>query len=650
MNGLCQFLALHGGTLLLGSTGLLALGAAGIALVRSPIHRQRTGELTILALLIWLVLTCIPLPRFAVLERFGPRAPTLQTEGPVFSTPRVTQDSAEIDEIEPAHLLEGLSREPALPTLPPGVLVPKGNAPQAGADAVLETSIPPFFASAPNPGPPSDSASRAPWERQELFAIAYLIGAFGCMAWLMLGRLLLVLLVWSGTAPEPWLRRLVESLPNPARTGRVRLVISTHCRRAMSFGVWRPTIVLPGEACRPESSERLRHVLLHELAHVHKRDALGLGLFNLALPLVYWNPLYWWIRTPTRLTAELIADDWAAGHCDKEHYVRDLIALIKNYNRPRLRPLAGIGMFASRTQFYRRMKMLIERDKPLAAQCSKPWRVALSVLFLFTLALFTGTAGVRPSNAQASSEEPNIQASSENESQKSSEDAKAIIAKLRKERNALRKELQELKTLVEQVRKETKERLKQKEKETATYLTLAEKVITEREREQLDAEKQRSTLKLEIAKLKSHRAVTVKETDDLSSKARSGLFDFPQAQLEIVNLAITYADALETHALEAAKIARMRKFVETKVVTGSELQTAEIRFKAAERKTRMLRTIAEAALHAALQEAELLGEMLNATEAQYGAGKVGRSEVISIMIRQAQAKQRAEILGTIPKD
>ena len=90
--------------------------------------------------------------------------------------------------------------------------------------------------------------------------------------------------------------------------------------------------------------------------------------------------------------------------------------------------------------------MLIQRDKPLAAQCSKPWRVALAALLLFTLALFTGAAGVRPAQAQASTEI---------KFQESSEDAKAITAKLRKERDALRKELQELKTLVEQVRKET---------------------------------------------------------------------------------------------------------------------------------------------------------------------------------------------------
>jgi hypothetical protein len=45
-------------------TLLLAIGGLCLALVRSPAHRQRVGELTLAAVLGWLVLAAIPLPRW----------------------------------------------------------------------------------------------------------------------------------------------------------------------------------------------------------------------------------------------------------------------------------------------------------------------------------------------------------------------------------------------------------------------------------------------------------------------------------------------------------------------------------------------------------------------------------------------------------
>lgn len=77
---------------------------------------------------------------------------------------------------------------------------------------------------------------------------------------------------------------------------------------------------------------------------------------------------------------------------------------------------------------------------------------------------------------------------------------------------------------------------KLKKGQKSSYLMVAETAISKREQQQLDAEQQRAEFEQVIAKLKSHRAATVKAADDSSSKARSGLFDPPQAQLEIVNL------------------------------------------------------------------------------------------------------------------
>ncbi len=63
MSVLIQFLVGHSAMFLGGATCLLLVGAIAVLAVRTPIHRQRMGEMTILAVLVWLILACLPLPR-----------------------------------------------------------------------------------------------------------------------------------------------------------------------------------------------------------------------------------------------------------------------------------------------------------------------------------------------------------------------------------------------------------------------------------------------------------------------------------------------------------------------------------------------------------------------------------------------------------
>ena len=51
--------------LVLGATALLALGLAASLLLSSPHERHRAGAVTVVALLLWLGLALVPLPRFS---------------------------------------------------------------------------------------------------------------------------------------------------------------------------------------------------------------------------------------------------------------------------------------------------------------------------------------------------------------------------------------------------------------------------------------------------------------------------------------------------------------------------------------------------------------------------------------------------------
>src|SRR5450759_3870366 len=100
-------------------------------------------------------------------------------------------------------------------------------------------------------------------------------------------------------------------------------VLETTAGMPMTFGVLRPTVLMPEEA-RAWSGERRRVVLLHELAHVLRGDAVTHLLGRTALVLHWWNPLAWtmwreFLKERERATDDLVlragttASDYA-GH------------------------------------------------------------------------------------------------------------------------------------------------------------------------------------------------------------------------------------------------------------------------------------------------------------------------------------------------
>jgi len=378
MTKIVELLAEYGGFLALGSTLFLGLAILAIRFCREPVHRQRLGESAIGAALCWLVLTSVPLPRLDLfglgwttrIERVG-QEPTQGTSGE--SLPSVAGNRAAagdfLDQREsPAKSSAG--------TRPEGAVLSSHDLQPAK----------PYVA---------PTATQVPWQRG--LAALYLTGSAICLLWLATGHILLICSHCRASNPEPWLAAAYESLPVPGRLRRARLLVSRRCRRPIVYGLWRPRIVLPSGLCLPENVGQLRHVLLHELAHVWRGDAWGHLLFSLACPLLYCHPFYWWVRGEVQFARELVADDWAARFGAKESYVEELVHLMKS--RPLLVPSSmGVlgGYFYFRSQFFRRMTMLIRREEPLVTKPSKRWRIVAFSGFGAFLSAMVLSVGVPP--------------------------------------------------------------------------------------------------------------------------------------------------------------------------------------------------------------------------------------------------------------
>jgi beta-lactamase regulating signal transducer with metallopeptidase domain len=124
----------------------------------------------------------------------------------------------------------------------------------------------------------------------------------------------------------------------------------------MAWGIFRPVILLPKNSLTWPRA-RLQAVLLHELAHIRRRDCLT-QMLSLIACAVYWpNPLMWIGARALRCEAEISADDAViASGMKQSTYAGELVQLASEFRGRRA--LTGVAM-AAPTSLEARVKSVL---------------------------------------------------------------------------------------------------------------------------------------------------------------------------------------------------------------------------------------------------------------------------------------------------
>ncbi|MCP4570841.1 MAG: M56 family metallopeptidase [bacterium] len=113
----------------------------------------------------------------------------------------------------------------------------------------------------------------------------------------------------ASAALDPAFAHALSAAGRRLGLGRLpRMLISGEAVIPFTWGVLRPCIVLPA-AARDWSASRLELVLLHELAHIKRRDALTNAVSQLSIMLHWFNPLAWLVRSRLMDQQEQASDD-----------------------------------------------------------------------------------------------------------------------------------------------------------------------------------------------------------------------------------------------------------------------------------------------------------------------------------------------------
>jgi len=129
----------------------------------------------------------------------------------------------------------------------------------------------------------------------------------------------------------------------------------------LSFGILRPTILLPaGYYCELSDTE-LRAILLHEITHVRRRDPLRVLLIRLIESTFWFQPLVWIAGRRAEYFSEVVADDAVLeSGVDAGAYANLIVNLIEIGAAPK-RPLhLAAGIFSAPKMLVARIESLLD--------------------------------------------------------------------------------------------------------------------------------------------------------------------------------------------------------------------------------------------------------------------------------------------------
>ncbi len=272
-----------------------------------------------------------------------------------WSRPRVTPAA-----VAPTPAPRANLPAPIAPGRPNTEPVQPDAAPEVRSEATSRPALTP-----PSPTAPAVSVAAFPGKPMNwltLTAWAWLAGA-------------LVLTVRFGWLNQRFRRRLARYMPvsddsakelfdQCARSlgvkQRLVLIETEEVESPAVYGLWRKRLLLPDGLRDQLAPDELRHVLLHELAHIKRRDP-ELNWLLAVLQILHWfNPVLWFAFARMRADRELATDDLALAHTqppERTSYGETVLKVLEGLTQRRVLPgLVGIG--ESKAQMKERIRAI----------------------------------------------------------------------------------------------------------------------------------------------------------------------------------------------------------------------------------------------------------------------------------------------------
>jgi beta-lactamase regulating signal transducer with metallopeptidase domain/HEAT repeat protein len=248
-------------------------------------------------------------------------------------------------------------------------------------------------------------SERSPFD---YLAIAWLFGSVFLAARLAWSTVIVRRIVGRGQplSERSWTDLLYESADRLGLDTVPDLVRSRDTPVALACRVRRPTIVLPiGADEWPE--ERRRVVLLHELAHVKRRDLLGHTLSRVVCAIYWFHPLAWFAAHRLRAESERACDDLVLfGGETPSSYAQQLLSVVAEL-RSHAAPATAMAMSAHR-EFEGRIVAILDPNLPRRSRGAAEAMFPVALIATFGLSLAVVQPSARAATKLTTRDTPNV--------------------------------------------------------------------------------------------------------------------------------------------------------------------------------------------------------------------------------------------------
>jgi len=204
----------------------------------------------------------------------------------------------------------------------------------------------------------------------------WILAAWSAVVLLQVGRM-----VWSyrylsglkerARPASPEMRRDFDAWMMSCRVGRpARVLVSKEIRSPIAAGFRQPAVILPEVLLEEFQPSELDHVLLHELAHIARRDDWSNLAARAMGGLLALHPAGVWILRRIEREREMACDDWVVAMTGSARPYAASLARLFELCFTRRRMLLASGMAERPSHLGERIEMLLHRTQEFRPKAS----------------------------------------------------------------------------------------------------------------------------------------------------------------------------------------------------------------------------------------------------------------------------------------
>lgn len=245
------------------------------------------------------------------------------------------------------------------------------------------------------------------WTSQNanLALVVWLMGAF-LFTVRMLGGFYFLNRLKSGAnliTDSVWLEKMNELCNSLKIKGKVLLKQSERVSSPLVMGVIKPVIIFPMGLIQALPTDEIEAILVHELAHIKRKDFLINIVINLLQVIYFFHPAFWWLKIQLDAEREFHCDDIALNQLGKKLTLIKALTNASEFQGHKFQP--ALAFAGKKNQLLSRVKRIVDH-KPQMNWLSGLMSLGILVLS-FALMSQNATQADKPSMADL--EENNIE-------------------------------------------------------------------------------------------------------------------------------------------------------------------------------------------------------------------------------------------------